>query len=133
MSKSMSLSSFDSTLKDYYPAPGTRIKQYVVDQRREDKWERETCPRFHIDVHDDNTGLSCRNAGAVPWTFMSHDCCNICCDLHEEKATDPEVLAWQEERAKRPPVCTDHDKLSDEIAPDLVFRANPVFKLMREP
>lgn len=48
-----STESTDSLFKDIYPRPGERIKQWVVDVRREDAWARETCPRFTMDPHND--------------------------------------------------------------------------------
>lgn len=123
----VTVSSFSAALKDYYPAPGTRIKQYVVDTYRENKWERETCPRFTMPAHDDNTDAPCRNAiEAVPWTYLDHDCCYFCGDHHEQLRALPEVQAWLAERAKRPPIESDRSKFSDEIAPELSFAAHPL-------
>lgn len=105
--------------KDHFPLPGHRLKQYVADGRREAAWERETCPRFMPAQHDDNTGLECRNSmQKVPWTFLEHDCCYFCNDLCERYQEEPEVKAWLAEKAKRPPICEDRAKLSDEVEPE---------------
>lgn len=112
------LVSMSALFKDMYPRPGDRLKQWVVDQRREAKWERETCPRVSIAEHKDNTDAWCRNAGLTPWTFLSHDCCSTCCDLHEATESRADVQAWLAEKAKRPPVEQDRAKLSDEVEPE---------------
>lgn len=112
------LTSINAILKDYYPLPGERIKQYVVDMRRESKWERDTCPLVEVIAHDDNTNATCRNsATSVPWTYLSHDCCEVCCDLYEATETREDVQAWLAEKAKRPPIEQDKSKLSDEVEP----------------
>ena len=114
------ISSLNETMKDVYPRPGTRIKQWVVDARREQQWERDTCPRIVMNDHEDNTGAPCRNCyGSVPWTYLDHDCCQICGDEHERIRMRPDVQAWLTERAARPAIEPDHSKLSDEIEPDL--------------
>ena len=119
-------------MKDFYPLPGTRLKQYVVDQYREAAWERETCPRFDVEEHDDNTGLRCRNEGPTPWTYLDHDCCHDCGDRHTALRDGPSVRAWLEEKAKRPPIESDRTKLSDEIARDLSLKENPVFAMLKK-
>lgn len=126
--KFANLASFDQTLRDFFPKPGERIKQYVVDMRRESAWERETCPRFLIGAHQDNTDAVCRNAGDVAWTDLAHDCCDTCCTEHEHHGHEPQVVAWLEQKAARSPVCADKSQLSDEVAPELPsFRLSPVF------
>lgn len=126
----MGVTSLDQALKDHYPLPGTRIKQYVVDARRRKTWELETCPTALIDAHQDNTGAGCRNSGSARWLdFACHDCCNTCNDFAEEVRHRPSVQAWLEERAKLPPVCSDRSLFSDEIEPD---RPNPVMAFMRK-
>lgn len=103
-----------------YPLPGTPLKQWVVEQRREIEWERETCPRFAAPAHDDNTGLPCRNSGDdVAWSSRDeHDCCHDCNDEAGTLRSDPSVAAWLAERARRSPVTTDRAALSDQIEPD---------------
>lgn len=103
-------------LRDMFPLPGQLIKQWVVDARRERKWEKETCPRRGVRAHDDNTGALCRNEGAVPVVDLAHDCCGFCDDSMEEAAQASDVLAWEMRRAARPPICADRDKLSDQRA-----------------
>ena len=128
----MKLTSFDSVMKDYYPLPGTRIKQYVVDGRREAAWERDTCPQAHMAWHDDNTGATCRNSCSdVAWVDFNHDCCADCDLYFTTLATTPEVMAWLAEKAKRPPICADHEKLSDEIEPDRSLALNPMFNFLK--
>jgi hypothetical protein len=127
MSTRLTLESYGSTMKDLYPLPGTVLKQWVVDTYREDKWERETCPRFTVPQHDDNTGTECRNCwGDVMWTMLDHDCCYECGEWHRDFAKRPEVVAWLAERVKRPPIENDRTKLSDQVAkPWPSMKANP--------
>lgn len=123
------LVSWDSMLKDYYPRPGERIKQYVVDQRRLDQWVSRTSPRFIIEAHDDNCGSQCRNFGPTRYMDLRiHDCCNVCNDLAGAMASSPEVIAWQEELKKQPQPCDDRTKLSNEIAPSLSLRKHPTMR-----
>lgn len=125
---SMTIEAFDATLKDMYPRPGDRIKQWVVDLRGEQKWESETCPKFDVADHKDNTGARCRNSGElVPWTYLEHDCCDGCCNMHEYVRESPSVQTWLTEKANRPPIEQDRTKLSNEIAPDPSFTLNPWF------
>jgi hypothetical protein len=121
----------DSLFKDMYAQPGQRLKQWVVDQRRESKWENETCPKVSVPQHDDNTGASCRNGGdAVPWTYLSHDCCGLCEDFGDEAAKRDDVIAWRAEKAKRPPIETDHSKLSDEVQADYGSFSHPLMAML---
>jgi hypothetical protein len=122
--------SIHELFRDMYPAPGSRLKQWVVDSRREQKWEDQTCPRFDVPEHDDNTGASCRNVGRSTWKQLEHDCCGVCCDLQDEKADDAQVAAWLTELDKRPPIEADRSKLSDEIEPDWHLAPHP---FLREP
>lgn len=124
------LTTFDSLLKDMYPLPGTLLKQWVVDQRREAAWERETCPRLTPAEHDDNTGIACRNSMcSVPWTHLAHDCCYFCNDLGARYEQTPEVQAWLAEKAKRPPIEQDLTKFSNEIE-RTVSVPNPWFAML---
>lgn len=66
--------------------------------------------------HEDNCGDTCRNAGPTTWVDLNHDCCGFCNDLYDYAETQPEIVAWQTERAARPAVTTDRDALSDEVA-----------------
>lgn len=130
MSATMNVTAFDAVMRDVYPRPGERIKQWVVDTGREQAWERETCPIVTVPDHRDNTGAECRNCGSSAWIYLSHDCCYVCNDQREATATRPDVVAWLAERAARPPIERDHKKLSDEIAPDLSLTAHPTIDAM---
>lgn len=134
MSARIDLTSMDSTLKDVYALPGTRLKQWVVDMGREQKWRLETCPRFRMPVHDDNTGGSCRESGELAmWSHLAnHDCCGECNDMAEAVASTPEVVAWSAARDARPPICQDHTLLSDEIQEDYAMTENPMLKMLRK-
>lgn len=126
------LASVDAAYRDMYPRAGDRIKQWVIDRRREDAWEGETCPRFAIAEHDD-TGMPCSNGGrASTWmTLNYHGSCSTCGVLATANRDTPEMVAWFAERAARPPITADRSALSDEIAPDLSLRDHPLFKVMR--
>lgn len=128
----MNTFSFDQMMRDHYPLPGTRLKQYVVDSRREYAWERETAPRIYMKQHADNTGALCRNDGGTPLPFLEHDCCHVCNRMLASVATWPDVAEWLTEKAKRPPVETDREKLSDEIEPDRSFADNPLFAFIKK-
>lgn len=129
----MNVESFDQMMRDMYARPGEVIKQYVVDMGRESEWERETCPRVTVPVHDDNTGLQCRNSYSSQWSYLDHDCCYVCNDLYRAHAGDMDIAAWRMERALRPPICADKTKLSDQIAPPLPsMRDNPIFQALKK-
>lgn len=138
------LESFDRTLRDLYAAPGTRIKQWVVELRREQAWAAKTCPRIDVPEHIDNcmplgwdVGFDseygppiggravCRNVGSTQWTHLDHDSCHTCGDLHEATRSRPDVAAWIALRALRPPITSDREALSDEVAPALELRGHP--------
>jgi len=68
--------SVDALYRDLYPAAGTRIKQWVVEMQREFAWERETCPRVDVPVHNDNCGGECRNVGTTQWMNLDQDSCH---------------------------------------------------------
>lgn len=125
------LVSFDSLMKDLHPLPGTRIKQWVVDERREHAWERQTCPHVDIPGHDDNTDILCRNSGGAPWARLDHDCCSLCGDTMEATAGREDIASWRAERDARPPVCADRSLLSDQIEPEWKLEPHPVFKMLR--
>jgi hypothetical protein len=125
----MDLITVAEMMRDYFAPPGTRLKQYVVDKRREHAWELETCPKVTMAEHDDNTGLSCRNTYVpVPWTYLDHDCCDVCGDEHEKLRSRDDVQAWLAEKEKRPPICADRSKLSDEIQPDYAATPHPLLR-----
>lgn len=126
----MNVTSYNEVLKDMYPLPGTRVKQWVVDMRRESAWERETCPRVQVFGHPDNTGVECRNVGSAPWSYLSHDCCSVCNDLLDAVGGRADMAAWTAERAARPPIEQDRSKLSDEVEPAHEMRAHPLLELI---
>lgn len=128
----MTLTDMNALLKDMFPRPGERVKQWVVDTRREHAWESATSPRFKVVWHLDNTGIECRNSASdAPWSDLDHDCCYFCGDLHEHARELPSVQAWLAEKAKRPPIEQDRTKLSDEIAPDPRLASHPALRMLR--
>lgn len=111
------MSTLDEEMRDLYPMPGTRLKQWVVDQRRERAWELATCPRLAVSDHLDNTGAQCRSRGDVPWCDLDdHDCCEICNSIAEQSITTVAVDEWLIEACNRPSPCVDRDVYSDEVA-----------------
>lgn len=137
----MDLHSFDATMKDAYPLPGTRIKQWVVDMRREDEWARETCPRLdvphHYDECDDIEAASgdlrvCASVGSTSWQDIHMRDCRFCDGFAHGALGRPEMVAWFAAKAARPPICKDRDQLSDEIAEDIAsLRDNPMFSFLK--
>ncbi len=126
--------SIDAMLKDRYPQPGERIKQYVVDERIADEWDRETCPRIDVPEHLDNTEVPCHVSGKVPWVSVFQSCsCGTCSDTADEARTRDDIIAWFARRAKeRPTICADETKLSNEIAPDWPsLRSSWLFSLVK--
>src|SRR6185436_7881931 len=106
--------------RDLYPVPGTRIKQWVVDMRKEDEWVAATCPAVAWPEHLDNTGLPCSSLLLASWIErFSHNCCSTCGDVAAQVENDPMIAAWRAEKAARPGPTKDRDALSDEIAPDI--------------
>jgi hypothetical protein len=111
--------SIDAMFKDFYPLPGTRLKQYVVDMRAQHAWEAATCPAIDVGDHLDNTGAFCREAPRTLWKFAAmHDCCAICNGAAADTKDREDVRLWLLEKAARPPIETDRAKLSDEIEPE---------------
>lgn len=140
MSSPMDLTSFDATMRDMYAAPGTRLKQWVVDMRREDEWERETCPKLavphHYDECDDIEAASgelypCANVGPTSWRTLCLTDCRFCDGFAQAAQCLPEMLAWFAAKAERPPVCADHDLLSDEVQEDVSLRDHPLFSFLK--
>lgn len=119
-----------AAMRDLSPRHGERIKQWVVELHREVTWEHLTCPRVFVPQHDDNTAARCRNADATPWTYLNHDYCDTCSDLHEATAVRPDVEAWRALRSERPPIaCDDREALSDAVQPD--FEVHPRIVVVR--
>lgn len=119
--------SVGALFKDMYPRAGERIKQWVVDQRKQHEWEQATCPWVDIAEHDDNTGVWCHNSGRARWVDMAeHHCCHACGDMAEHTRMRLDIVAWKAERAARPLVCSDRSVLSDEIAADPTAREHPL-------
>lgn len=129
MSATVDTVSFDALLRDLHPLPGQRVRQWVVDTRKREEWKRATAPRIHVSDHMDNTGIECRNGGSVPVYALEHDCCGHCNDVYAVAAGNPEVAEWLAELAKRPPVCEDRTKYSDEIEPNW-FATTPMRRLL---
>lgn len=111
----LDVSSYDDMMRDLHPIPGTRLKQYVVDMRRDQAWTRATCPRVDVPAHDDNTGLRCRNRLSVIWDALDHDACGVCNDLMDVTRQREDVAAWRVERAARPAPCADRTAISDQV------------------
>lgn len=132
MNDNATVFSVDRTLKDFYPRPGTAIKQYVVDTRRVLDWEEKTCPRISVPVHDDNCGCPCRNIGVSTYEMLAnHDCCGECETMADNLLERSDIRAWHDELARRmADVCADRDKFSDQIEPDRSLRENPTFALL---
>lgn len=127
----VSLATVTALYRDMYPAPGDRIKQWVVDYRREAAWESETCPRVAVPEHKDNTGAECRNSScSASWTYLDHDCCYVCNELQEATQDREDVQAWLAEKAKRPPVEQDRTKLSDEVQPNIMLESHPFLAML---
>lgn len=137
--KPTTLGSFDQVMKDHYPRAGEQLKQYVADARREDAWQNETAPSVFVSGHNDNTLVPCRNSGDVRYHELDHDACDICGALHAAFAREPRIKVWLDEKAKRPPICGDRTKLSDEVAPGVPgqdingmrMRIHPMFKVVK--
>lgn len=128
----MSLVNLNDIMKDLYPGTGTRLKQWVVDTRREAAWERETCPTVSVGPHEDNTGIECRNAISwTPWAYLNHDCCYICNVLQDETRVRADIQAWLVEKGRRPPVERDRTKLSDEVQADVSLGDHPLLKMVQ--
>ena len=120
-----------SDARDLYWRGGAKR---VIDERNEMEWERNTCPRVQIAPHDDNTGARCRNSdGRTLWVDLhEHDCCDICNDHADRLAGKrADIKAWLAERSARPPIATDREALSDEVAPQLDLRDSPLLRLVR--
>lgn len=129
--KTSTLTSVSETLKDFYPLPGARIKQYVVDTRRENAWALETCPRFDIDKHQhEDNGWDYTFGGTHNWLHLGQQSCDTCEALYDKLESTPEVQAWLAEKAARPPIEPDHTKLSDEIAEDVAMREHPLMAMV---
>lgn len=134
MTDTLTLISFDATLRDRYPAPGERIKQYVVDERREDAWADATCPTVSVIPHQtknfDGEDVDCV-CGDVQWHRLDNGC-QVCVAVQAATRDIDRVRRWLAEMAARPPICADRDKLSDEVAPEWHFDGHPLLaKLAR--
>lgn len=134
------LTSFDAAMRDLYPSPGTRVKQWVVDEYKLSAWVRATCPLVKVWPHRDNTGSWCRHGGPSDsdgdmsaWLHLSHhDCCYWCGNLAEATESRPDIAKWRAEYTERKlMVCIDRDKLSDEIAEDMSLFAHPLLEMMK--
>lgn len=128
----MTVTTVSALFRDMYPRAGERIKQWVVDQRKQTEWGQATCPRVGIAGHNDNTGDWCRNSGAgARWIDMEgHDCCGECNDMAEHTRMRPDIVAWLAERDARPKPTSDRTLLSDEIAPDIALTDHPMLRML---
>jgi hypothetical protein len=142
----LTTTSFDRTMKDMYPAPGERIKQWVIDEQRTHAWERETCPKllvpFHYEDQDDSdaesgTIVACPSVGTTSLLDIharGGDGCRFCDGFAQAAQQLPTVREWFVARARykvEHPICSDREKLSDEIAPDISLAENPIFALLK--
>lgn len=128
------LVSFDAGLKDRYPRPGDRIKQYVVNERLEREWDLATCPKVDAGKsHNDNTDDTCWCSGPTPWIdLFYHPHCSICGENGARSIDRGDIVAWRMAKRERPsPDACGRDVLSDEIAPDLSLRDNPMFRMLK--
>ncbi len=144
----LTIDSHAAMLKDYYPQPGERIKQYVVDERRVHAWERETCPMLNVPLHyedvDDTEATSghvveCPSVGETSWLTIQARAtsCRFCEGFMFAASGLPAVVDWFAERASyvaEHPICADRSQLSDEIAPDLgAMGDHPLLRMLKRP
>jgi hypothetical protein len=123
--KPLTLTSVSSTMKDLHPLPGTVLKQWVVDHRRELDWEDATCPKFQQPEHLDDTLYFCATQySPIAWNRLDGYECQVCEDAYERLRSHPLVVAWLAEKAKRPPIESDRSKLSTEVAPDFSYNSD---------
>lgn len=129
----MNIVSMDGLLKDLYPQPGSRIKQWVVEDRAVRAWERDTCPRYAVPAHDCDDGVQCPSSGCTQFIDILHAECDSCSELADKLRAAPEVAAWWAEyRTRHDSITADHSLLSDEIAPPLAnMRENPFFAAVK--
>jgi hypothetical protein len=139
------VSSFDTVLRDRYPLPGERIKQYVVDERRIDAWERETCPKLPVPPHyedpDDTEAASgdvvgCPSVGETRWRDIQgcDSSCRFCEGFAFAARSLPVMVDWFAARDRylaEYPICADREQRSDEISPEVDLRSNPVLAMLR--
>lgn len=125
------MTNFDVIMKDRYPLPGTRIKQYVVDERREEAWADATCPRVLVIPHTrivDDIESGCIE-GHVQWHKLENGC-ELCGAVQYATRDLDRVQQWLSLKAARPPICSDRTVLSNEIAPDwTIMSKHPLFKM----
>lgn len=128
----LDLMSFDAVVRDYFPQPGERLKQYVVDERREHGWAMATCPSVPVDAHLDNTGAEC--GYETRWIDLFHaHCCSTCGAIADKTQGLPAIAEWRAERDARPKPCADRALLSDEIVPPLELSKTPMLAFLRRP
>lgn len=116
----MTLISLEAALRDRYPSPGERIKQYVIDERKHREWVDTTCPHVAVVLHRDDKGEWCPTSGDPRWhTIGEHGGCSRCDATKARSASLPAIVEWVALRNMRPPICSDRTLLSDEVAPDV--------------
>lgn len=130
----LTVRSIGESMRDLFPLAGQRIKQWVVEQRREEAWTRATCPVVVVHVHhDDSEALCARSGSDVQWYLLDDHECQECSDLQEATSNQTDVEAWLRVRASRPPITRDHVTMSDEIEGDSALQDNPLLALLRKP
>lgn len=124
-----SSTSVTATMKDLYTLPGTRIKQWVVELRRNLAWEDETCPLVFVPEHDNDQGSRCDSSGhTTQWRRLSNHECQFCNDLQDATIGRLDVAEWRAVRDSRPKPTEDRDALSEEVAPDLALLDHPTLR-----
>lgn len=126
--------SFDEMMRDHYPIPGSLIKQYVVDERREKAWADATCPTVEVVPHSDPSADDCDApccSGSVQWHRLANGC-DICLAVQHATREIERVVSWLALAANRPPICPDHAAFSDEIAPPMQPDRNPMLAILRK-
>lgn len=124
-----SITTVHSVMRDLYPSPGERIKQWVIAARALDAWASETCPRMVAKPHLDNTGVDCCNLGSVAWMdVVWNHACHICEDAGQEIALRPDVVAWLAEWVRRNDAMVAIDKT---LLPDLSLGDNLLLNLIK--
>jgi hypothetical protein len=129
--KTASVTSLSQVISDYYPRPGERIKQYVVDGRKLREREVATCPKVDVPKHLNNCEDECGGYPKVWVDIETAHSCGTCSDLADATRDRPDVAAWRADRGTWPKPCADHSQLSSEVAEDLSLRRHPTIGAVR--
>lgn len=116
--RAMTVNGADRYWRDLHPRPGERIKQYVVDLRKEREWALGTCPRIEVAEHADNSGATCRNVGSARWIDLDVDGCSTCSNLCNSQRYRSDIAVWRVQADERFGETSDRTALSDEVAGD---------------